>query len=194
MTSKQAGTLYRRRWYDKHTQHAESIRLLEKSPPPLQTIIADGIILLAEQELSISLHAIKSLGHDKVLALHKSQNRRRALDKNPHLHRALNYLSILTEENRLFMANKIRQMNRLIIDYLQACLKAEWTPRQDDIQEMIRRFVTEHPSEAEAFLSTLKQRLYQEIQKKALKITPPATEMSEDRSMQIRGEEPRPPA
>ncbi len=187
MTQNKAASIYRRRWYDQNTRYAESVLVLEKSPPQLQSIIADGIIMLAEREFAVSrlMHAVKSLGHEKVLALHKSQNRRRVLDKNPRIHRAMNYLYILTEENRAFMATKISQMNQLVIDYLQACHQTHRSPQTDDIEEMLHLFIENNLPEAQAFLDALKHRLYQEIQK----IVTPSTGMDEDRSMRIHGDD-----
>lgn len=108
-------------------------------PPDLQSVIADGISMLAEQTFKISdiLKELKSLGTENVLAFYKSKQRKRDYDQIPAVHKAINDLMILTPENRIFLAHKILGLMAHLQEYLRACKRHASVPSVDTIRETI---------------------------------------------------------
>jgi len=82
------------RFYDQEPSVSQAVELLLVLPQEMQSIIADGISLIAEQEFRANelMKELKSLGTEKVLAVYKSKQKKRAYDKNHAVHRAINYL------------------------------------------------------------------------------------------------------
>ena len=54
------------------------------------------------------------------MGLHKSKNRRREYDDNGTMHKMMNYLYILGNDNQDYMAKKVLELVHYIQDYLNA--------------------------------------------------------------------------
>lgn len=147
------------RWYDSRPKMSQAARLMFAFPDEIQTIISEATLFIADREFRENERerSVRSLGREKVLGLHKSKNRRREYDYNPHLHQAMNYLYVLSEDNREFIAEHILKMVRYIQHYLETCQIAETAPRIEDVAEVTRRYVQSGEKEVEIFLKKLRE-------------------------------------
>lgn len=128
----------KKRFYDLDVNVAQAVQLLMLFPDEIQSIIADGLSYIAEREFKANeiLKELKSLGRDKVLAIYNSQKKRRDYDKNPSVHRAMNYLMILSDENRRFIAQQIIGLMGYLQNYLKACRKYESSASLDTMESI----------------------------------------------------------
>lgn len=155
------------RWYDKDPAILRSVNLLETFPVEMQTIVSEGVIVLAERECDAQelMSSLRSLGPETVLALFKSKNMRRAYDENQTMHKAMNYFFILSEENRRFMADRIHDMLDFVADYLRLCHDYQQTPSTENLSEVIGRYIESGSEEAERLLRSLEEKFRRELQK-----------------------------
>ncbi len=109
------------RWYDREPQLAQAVNLLDSFPIETQVIIAEGVVSLAEQQCQARETAttLQSVGTDKILGLHKSQQKRRNTDHHPTLNRAMNYLYLLNPNHQQYMATQINKVLDLLFDDLE---------------------------------------------------------------------------
>ena len=112
-----------KRFYEKDPTVSKLVKLLDIFPTPVQTIILEGMIEHAERAFKAKelLHALRTLGSEKVLALFQSKKKRRRYDADPTYHQAMNYLLILSDEDRLFFSTQIMTIMNFFSDYLKAC-------------------------------------------------------------------------
>ncbi len=113
----------KKRFYDQDPAISRAVEVLMLLPEEMQSIIADGMSLIAEEEFKANelLNDFRSIGTDKVLAIYKSKQKKRKYDKNPSTHRAMNYMMVLSPENRLLISKKIVELMGYVQDYLKAC-------------------------------------------------------------------------
>src|SRR5436853_556626 len=120
-----------KRWYDRQPKLSQAFKLIIILPDEVRSIISESMILLANREFDSNdpTQSFKTLGSEKVMGLHKSKSKRREYDQNELLHKAMNYLYILSDANQDFMAEHILKMVDYIQKYLGACreFKAEPT-------------------------------------------------------------------
>ena len=90
------------RWYDQPGQESirTSLKFLTSLPDEFLTIVAEGILKVAENEFKPA--ELKALGVEKVMAIHKSKNKARPEDNNPYLHKSVNYLAIMSSFQQRF--------------------------------------------------------------------------------------------
>jgi hypothetical protein len=103
------------------------------------------------------------MGTDKVLGLYKSKNRRREYDQNEVLHKAMNYMYILSEGNQDYMADHILKMVQFIQMYLSTCRTFKQDPTTEDITELTQKYVENGSAEAENFLNELRDQFYRKM-------------------------------
>jgi hypothetical protein len=139
----------------------KSVELLETFPGEIQAVIAEGIIRLAERECQANeaLSNLRSLGPDKVLGIFKSKNRRRGYDKNNPMHQAMNYLFILSDQNRVFIANQVIELVNFIYEYLKICRMYQVSARLEEVSELIRLYLEAGTVEAHQMLEDIRKRL-----------------------------------
>ena len=154
-----------KRWYDQHSTISKSIRLMETFPPEIQDILAEGIIRLAARECQAKemMVNLRSLGPEKVLGIFKSKNKRRAYDKNLSIHQAMNYLFILSEENRLFIAHQVIDIVNFIYGYLQDCKSYQTVSSVDDIAQLTNVYIDAGAQEAQQLFEKIHERLNDNI-------------------------------
>ncbi len=150
-----------KRWYEQHKTVLKSVELLETFPEEIQVVIAEGIIRLAERECQANeaLSNLRSLGPDKVLGIFKSKNRRRTYDKTNPVHQAMNYLFILSEQNRVFIANQVIELVNLIYEYLKICQMYQVSAQLEEVSEMVRLYMEGGTVEAYQMLEASRKRL-----------------------------------
>lgn len=159
--------LQKNRWYDQSMLTSRAVDLLETFPPAIQSIVARGISMLADKEFRVNemMKSYRSLGRDKVLSLYKSKRRLRSMDEDASVHKALNHLSILSQEGQEFMAARILELMSLIAQYLKACKSYSQDPNEDEIMAMTQTYVAEGSKEALAFLVTLENTFLKKVNK-----------------------------
>ncbi len=150
-----------KRWYDKNPATSKALSFMFELPDGMMVIVCDGIIHLVERDLKEKedLRSYRSLGSEKVLALYKSKQRNRNYDKNPTVHKMVNYLYQLTDENRQFMAHHLLTLIRLVQTYLEACQKNDYPSQLDDVREVVSTYVFKNSTEAESMLESIIARL-----------------------------------
>ncbi len=145
------------RFYDRDVNVSRAVELLLVLPFDLQSIIADGIAFIAEQEFRANelLRELKSLGTEKVLAVYKSKQRKRDYDKNPAMHKAINYLMVLSDDNRLWMAKKIVGLVAHLKEYLQTCRLYSMSPTQQGVGSLTRAYTHQGAEEVKLYLKAV---------------------------------------
>lgn len=135
----------RQRWYDLDHTVSKSITLLETFPEAIQQAICDAIIRLAERYCQADelMSNLRSLGPDKVLGIFKSKNKRRSYDSNITVHQAMNYLYILSPEDRQLIANQVIALVNCIYGYLKSCKHHAVDADLQHVQRLITAFIAE---------------------------------------------------
>lgn len=169
----------RKRWYDKRPDMARSITLLEALPFAIQSIIANGIVDIANREFQANelINSYKSLGTEKVLGLHKSKKKARKLDENPAAHKAISYLYVLSEKNQDFMARQILDMMELLTQYFRHCSVLNQPPAEGEVLNLTQTYVQQGRGEAKVFLSKLERTFMERIRNSD---TTPVAQREED--------------
>lgn len=153
------------RWYDSRPKMSQSARLLFALPDEIKSIISEALLVIADREFrhDEKVRHVRSLGREKVMGLHKSKNRRREYDENPHLHQAMNYLYILSEDNREFMAEHILKMMRYIQYHLETCQITQVVPQIEDLAAITNTYVNSGDEAVSAFLKNLRHEFYEKL-------------------------------
>lgn len=153
------------RWYDSRPKISKASRLLFIFPYEIQSIISEATLYLASRELKEDerMRSIRSLGSEKILGLHKSKNRRREYDENPLLHQAMNYLYVLSEEKREFMAEHILKMIQYIQHYLETCNLIGAEPQMTEVAMITKTYINSGEEAAELFLKKLRYEFLQKM-------------------------------
>ena len=154
-----------KRWYDRQPRLAQGVRMLFLFPSEVKSIVSEATVLIANREFQDTeeLQSFRTLGTDKILGLHKSKNKRREYDQNELLHKAMNYLYILSNENQDFMAEHILKMVQYIQDYLSACKAFQTEPSVEEVAQVTAAYVEGGAPEAEALLAKLREEFYQKM-------------------------------
>jgi hypothetical protein len=145
------------RWYDAYPDLQKALVILVSFPPEILDIVAEGIVHIAERDCKANeiIKSVKSIGKDKVLALHQSKARRRFYDNNPQLHKAMNYIFILSENKRQYVCRKMKNLIEYVFDYLKTCDDFKEVPTKDTIDSLATTFVNKGSPAALAFLNEL---------------------------------------
>jgi hypothetical protein len=147
------------RYYEKNPTVKKAVTLLFKFPPDIKSVLARGFCAIAENDFDahILLQDLKSLGQEKVLALYKSNLKRREYDHDPYLSRAMNYLMILSPDNQFFLASKVLEMMAVVRDYMVLCKKYSTAIQQKLVEKITRIYVTCGLEEAAEFVSQVRR-------------------------------------
>ncbi len=129
-----------RRWFDQYESINTALTKIQTLPSDFQTIVSSGVNVLAERNLEAD-EKLKSMGTQKVLALHKSKNRHREYDQNPELHRTMNYLLILPDESREHLGNQFRDITTTVVEYVEDCNATNQDPKKTEVEGMTQTFV-----------------------------------------------------
>jgi len=153
------------RWYEAYPKLTQSLSALETFPPQILDIILCGVIEVAENECRVNeiLNSFKTLGTEKVLALHKSKARKRSYDRNPQLHKTMNYIYVLSDENRAFMAEKMLGLVQFVIEYLKACNEFQATPDGDEIGQLSTCYVRRGDVSARQLLDNIREKFEETV-------------------------------
>ncbi len=112
------------RWYDNHPDIYNSIEMLRELPPPLQRIVAQGVIsFVMDNTLLGTPDELKSFGHHRVLGLIQSKAKRRWYDKDPILHKAINNILLMPDEARTESAFRLVISLESVEAYKEYCIQ-----------------------------------------------------------------------
>lgn len=145
------------RWYDseEYSQIKSSIQFFKKLPDEFLTIVAEGVVKVAEKEFTQK--ELKAVGVEKILALHKSKNKTREEDQNKHLHRSINYLVILPERKRQHLGKHMHHLCNHVIQYFKLCQDASREPNKDEVATMVGEYVKSGHQDVLLFLEKLRE-------------------------------------
>lgn len=149
-----AEQLYNRRWYDKDMDMSRFIAAMCLFPYEIQTILCEGTTQIAEIEFHVKEQEnhFKSLGLDKLERLWSSTLKRRLYDRNPMMFRAVNYMSIMSEETRRLLLIKANELLDFTIEHYDICSAADTEPTMDEVAKMTYIYVTEGSTQAKQFV------------------------------------------
>lgn len=139
----------KRRFYDRDPVTADSLELIATFPSELQKTLAVGLnnIAIKDFNAEAKLHNFRSLGKDIVLPLYKSKQKLREYDQNQDFHNAINYLRILSQQERSSVSRKVIDIAAYLQQYLKACKKTR-TKASRSTAEQIRDTYIEEGAES----------------------------------------------
>lgn len=147
-----------KRFYDGEPNTKQTVDLMLKFPDEFQTVLANSMSMIAEGDFKADeiLNDLKSLGTEKVLALYKSKQKKRAYDKNPSFHRAMNYMMVMTPQNRQAISGKVLNLMGHVQEYLQHCKDNNIPPTVTTVEKLAEVFVRDGGDYAKHFLNEVK--------------------------------------
>jgi hypothetical protein len=153
------------RWYDAYPHLVQSLKMFQNFPPQILDIILAGVIEVAENECRVNeiIQSLKTLGTEKVMALHKSKSRRRGYDKNPQLHKTMNYIYVLSESNRKLMAEKMLSLVQFIIEYLKTCQAFQMAPSEEQVGLLTSTFVRRGDTTARQLMAEIREKFEETV-------------------------------
>ncbi|MBK8189119.1 MAG: hypothetical protein IPK79_01560 [Vampirovibrionales bacterium] len=119
-----------RRWHDARGDLSQIIDLLTTLPeaflaPVIQAIRARADSCWETREL------LKSLGTEKILALHKSKRKRRNYDQNPDLHQTVNLFLALPPDSQDTLASESLQFLQVAVQFVAGCQNWNLDPSRE---------------------------------------------------------------
>lgn len=156
----------KQRWYEQDPLLKQSIELLQAFPDEILTIVAEGVNQIAEDEFKAEelIRSYKSIGQEKILALYKSKNKKRSYDKNPTMHKTVNYILLISEENRTILAKKIIELVSVVRDYFQICKESQNRPVSTQVKSLRDDYIAKGLKAAQEKLKQIRQSFMQNIQ------------------------------
>lgn len=170
------------RFYDQDPVLSQAVQVMRMFPEDMQAIIADSLSMIAERECQASalMEDLKSIGTEKVLAIYKSKQKKRDYDQSPSLHRAMNYLSILSGENRAFIARKIMELMGYIQEYLKTCQGHSIPAETQAVEALADVYVKFGPDRCKQFLNDMEAEFVRKVSSERLEsLNPPKSTFSE---------------
>ena len=150
------------RWHDNRGELSRAVELLESIPPEIRHHIAEALTGKADKDFNAGeiLTSLKSLGKEKILALHQTRKKRRSYDQDPHLHKIVNTFLVLPDDAQEGLAATFLEFTDLMVDYMANCDCLDTEPSEQDLLEMCKRFIEEGPQAVRGYLVDIHQSLY----------------------------------
>ena len=144
------------RWYDKDPVLYKVVQQMHDMPHEVLSILAHGIIRYAEHDsyLRDCLEKCrKNLSKEKVLGLHKAQQRKRWHDSHTMTRELFKNLYILNPKEQRFIADKSTDLILMIQLYLSQCKLYNQKVSLTNITMMTEMYLMEgKPEEVKKFL------------------------------------------
>lgn len=146
-----------RRFYEEHPTVRKAVESLFLFPDDIQRIIAKGFSIIAERDCNAVelLKEFRTLGTERVLSLYKSKKKQRKYDKNPVVHDAMNYMLVMNEKSRVFLASKVIDLVGFMQDYLHVCKTHSTAPQIETVETIATTYIEHGPEQAKAFIKQL---------------------------------------
>jgi hypothetical protein len=153
------------RWHDNQGELSTLMDLLDSIPESIRPHISEALTQRADQDFQVSeiLSTLKSLGKDKILALHQAQKKRRKYDQDPDLHKIANTFLVIPEAERVAFAGKFLEFTSLMVDYMANCETFGTEPKESDLQRMRELFVATGEQAVREYLMEVHQTFYQMV-------------------------------
>ena len=150
-------TTQNRRFYDTEPTVSMAISTVLTFPKPFQGTVAKGISLLAIKDFQANdkMSHLKSLGKEVILPLYKSKQKKRFYDTNPDMHNALNYLRVLTQEERIITSTKLLEISKYIEHYLNVCESSTFEPQIQKMQNIRDLYVMRGEPDVKKYTDTV---------------------------------------
>ncbi len=129
-----------KRWHDQYENINQAVKGMEALPPEYQTIVAQAINLIAENNLTAE-EAVRSIGKDKIMSLFKSKQKQRSYDKNTDFHKTMNYLHALAERERRTLGQLFLDLTAGTVKYVSNCRERGMDPQREVIENMAQLFM-----------------------------------------------------
>jgi hypothetical protein len=147
----------KQRWHDNRGELSVAVELLESIPPEILPYIAAGLSDRMDREFNASaiLSGLKSLGKDRVMALHQARKKQRSYDQDPHLHQIVNTFLVLPKESQETVAAQFLDFTALMVDYMATCDAFGVVSKPEDLDKMRQYYVETGPSSVKAYIETI---------------------------------------
>lgn len=154
-----------RRWHDNRAELSLLIALLEEIPPEVLPLITDALTEKADQEFQVGalLNSMKSLGAEKIMALHKSQKKQRSYDQNQYTHKIANYFYMIPEAEQESFASRFLEFTAIMVEYLANCDSFELQPEEAHLRKMRDLFVSQGEIPVRDYLMEIHQPYYERL-------------------------------
>lgn len=151
------------RWHDNRGELSLAVELLESIPPAILPYIAAGLTERADKEFNASeiLSGLKSIGKERILGLHQSHKKRRNYDQSPELHRIVNTLLVLPEDEQEAVAAQFVDFTSLMVDYMATCDAVGAAPKEEELQTMRQHYVQDGTQGVQTYLNKIHQQYNQ---------------------------------
>lgn len=178
------------RFYEKNPAVNQAVTNLFSFPADIRSVMAKGMCAIAEADFNAHIHIqdLKSLGKDKVLALYKSQDKRREYDKDPYLSKAMNYLMILESSNQFFLALKVNDLIGVVQEFISLCKEYAQTVQLEIIERITNVYVRCGLNETQDLLAAIHTKFKYYFSKNKQTSSPPLS--SAKISVELKSETP----
>lgn len=155
------GKISNKRWYDQQATVSRSVTLIESFPTEFQVILGESILSLAESHCNVQdvMAELRSLGPEKVLSLFKSKSKRRSYDNQQELHQAMNYLFVLPDESRIFIASHIITLGNYFNEYFKICKEGGVQPSSHIARQVSKAYLEGDLRDPNIFLTVVRKHI-----------------------------------
>jgi hypothetical protein len=155
----------RLRWHDNRGELSEAIDLLESIPIEVRPYIADALTKRVYQQFQAGeiLWGLKSLGRDKIMALHQARKKRRSYDKDVHLAEIATTFFMLSEDVQEVFAKDFLEFTGLVVEYMANCDSFELVLSEEELARMRDTFVESGAAAVQAYLHQIHQFIYDKL-------------------------------
>jgi hypothetical protein len=150
-----------RRWHDNQGELSTLMDLLDTIPEQIRPLIAQALTERTDQDFGELLGSLKSLGKEKIMALHQAAKKRRSYDQDPNLHQIANTFLVMPEAHRQGFAAHFLEFTSLMVDYLATCDTFGLEPQQAELCRMRDLFVDTGADAVRDFLQEIHQPYYE---------------------------------
>lgn len=157
----------KQRWHDNQGELSRTVELLEHLPETILPYITDALLGKADREFNATdiLNSLKSLGKDKIMALHQSRKKRRSYDAHPSLHQIVNTLFVIPDNFQESVASQFLELSGLMVDYMATCDSFDLAPQENELVEMRNLFIEEGPDSVHHYLHQIHEPYYAKMLK-----------------------------
>jgi hypothetical protein len=148
------------RWYDQEPELSALVQTMSHQSSEDQRLYCRMIIQVYTdwREAQYLAGNQLSIGPERHMALHKSKNKRRWYDEDPLIHRAFNYLYILDEETRYYLARQLNRTTQRIKEYRSLCMSYGRNSSTSEIRSLIQISMSQTEEATQQYLSRIFQK------------------------------------
>lgn len=116
MSSQSTASRSEERWYEQVESLSQLVQLMEDLPPGLQKVVSQYLNELIDRNLRQrrEQREVQSTDLDKTLGMFQASQRRRSIDQNPLIRRALTMMVTLPETQLLAFADHLLRVVKVL--------------------------------------------------------------------------------